>query len=412
MTLAQLPTPPSEIDLRSDADRWRPTRAGLVRIWQFDDEVLELERGRLVLYGPNGSGKTMALELLLPYLLDAQGQPGRLSTSGSDRGGLWSRVTGYEGDARTGYLWLEFRRDSGETFTIGVRLRAQPSGNGKKHWFTTTLRVGHDLGLLDRRRVPLEVDALTKAIGEHGTVWGSDTGGYREAVRTTLFPGWSEERLAALIETLLVVRKQHVTDGLSPRVLSAHLSDALPGLDERVLGKVADGFAELDRRQDEIEALERDVRITGKLAKANRDYAKLVVASVSHAVTRATTEFDNVTKTERKLRGELEDKQQQCPSVGSMRPACRRTDRGPVRRGCCRGRRSPRGRPSCTARSPSTGCRPSRRGTHWPRRRRSWPPRRGSVRSSSPPDWSWSVRRRVWRAACWCGPGWPCSRSC
>ena len=124
--------------------------SGVAQRLQYTNEVLEFERGRLVLYGPNGSGKTMALELLLPYLLDARGQPARLSTSGADRGGLWSRVTGYdEGEPRTGFLWLEFIRPSGARFTCGVRLRANASGGGEKHWFTTKQQVGGEFQLLD-----------------------------------------------------------------------------------------------------------------------------------------------------------------------------------------------------------------------------------------------------------------------
>lgn len=62
-------TPTSK--LRGPDNRWRPTRAGLLNVWQYEDETFQFEKGRLVLYGPNGSGKTMALELLFPYLLDA-----------------------------------------------------------------------------------------------------------------------------------------------------------------------------------------------------------------------------------------------------------------------------------------------------------------------------------------------------
>lgn len=289
-----------------DPQRWRPTRAGLVNAWQYTDEVLEFERGRMVLYGPNGSGKTMALELLLPHLLDAKAQPARLSTSGADRGGLWERVTGYDaGEARTAFLWLEFSRADGQTFTIGVRLRAKPSGGGDKHWFTTHRRIGIDFSLLDEHRRPLKVERLDELLGERGRNWGRDSAGYRHAVRSTLFPGWSEERLDALVRTLLVVRKQNVSDGLSSAKLSLLLSEALPPLDDQELGRVADGFADLDRRRDHIARLEEEVATTQRLVDAHRTYARAVVAKGIADVISATTAFDNVARDVRKLSGEL-----------------------------------------------------------------------------------------------------------
>lgn len=314
-------------------DRWCPVRAGLLNVWQYADEVLQPERGRLVLFGPNGSGKTMALELLLPHLLDARGQPGRLSTSGSDRGGLWERVTGYrEGEPRTGYLWLEHRRSSGEAFTVGVRLRARPSGGGEKHWFTTPLRVGLDFSLLDEHRRPLSVERLAEAIGPAGKVWGADTAGYRHAVRTTLFPGWAEDRLDALIRTLLVVRKQNVTDGLSPSRLSALLSEALPPLDDLELGRVADGFADLDRRRDHIAQLEEDIGATRKLEGANRAYARAVTARSTGDVVAATTALDNVTKEMRRLTEQLATYEREVADIEARGASLDREDQGLVGR--------------------------------------------------------------------------------
>lgn len=314
--------------VRVDENRWQLTRAGLLNVWQYTEEVLAAERGRLLLYGPNGSGKTMALELLLPHLLDARGQPDRLTTSGADRGGLWERVTGGREEPRTGYLWLEHRRRNGVAFTIGVRLRAKPSGGGEKHWFTTSLRVGVDFSLLDEFRRPVSVDKLAERIGPSGKVWGADTAGYRNMVRTTLFPGWSEDRLDALIRTLLVVRKQSVTDGLSSARLSQLLSEALPPLDDLELGRVADGFADLDRRGDHIEQLEEDITATRRLAEANRSYARAVVARVTGEVVAATTLFDNVTRDVRDLLKEFGDCQRRVDELKTQHEALELEERG------------------------------------------------------------------------------------
>lgn len=160
MTTLDLRRPARDPVLHGPPDRWRPARAGAVNVWQYTDETVEFAGGRLLLFGANGSGKTMLLELLLPYLLDAKAQPTRLSTSGADRGGLWDRVTGYaSGEGRTGYLWVHFTRTvdgADEHFTCGVRLRAKPAGGGEHCWFTTSLRPGVDLALLDEHRRPLE----------------------------------------------------------------------------------------------------------------------------------------------------------------------------------------------------------------------------------------------------------------
>jgi len=70
--------------------------------------VFGFHHGRLLLRGANGTGKSKALELLLPYLLDANLRAHRLSTFGSDRSMHWNLMgDGYPGATRVGYVWLE-----------------------------------------------------------------------------------------------------------------------------------------------------------------------------------------------------------------------------------------------------------------------------------------------------------------
>ena len=57
------------------SSRYRPCRAGIFNIWQFDEQVYDFRGGRLVLRGQNGSGKTKSLELLFPLLYDADPDP-------------------------------------------------------------------------------------------------------------------------------------------------------------------------------------------------------------------------------------------------------------------------------------------------------------------------------------------------
>ena len=66
--------------------RYRLERAGIRNVWQYDDHVLEFAEGRLLLRGRNGAGKSKALEMLLPFLLD--GDVRRLDTTGTNRTSL------------------------------------------------------------------------------------------------------------------------------------------------------------------------------------------------------------------------------------------------------------------------------------------------------------------------------------
>ena len=58
--------------------RFQPTRAGIVSLYQYGDQTFDFADGRLLLRGHNTSGKTKALELLLPFCLDGDISPRKL----------------------------------------------------------------------------------------------------------------------------------------------------------------------------------------------------------------------------------------------------------------------------------------------------------------------------------------------
>ncbi|GAB3463043.1 hypothetical protein GCM10027570_49830 [Streptomonospora sediminis] len=75
------------------AGRYRLNRAGIQNVWHYDDHVFDFADGRLLLRGRNGAGKSKALEMLLPFLLD--GDARRLDTTGSSRTSLrWLLLEG------------------------------------------------------------------------------------------------------------------------------------------------------------------------------------------------------------------------------------------------------------------------------------------------------------------------------
>ena len=287
-------------------DRWQPSRAGLVALWRFWEETFAFHGGRLLLRGPNGAGKSLALELLLPFLLDADTSPNRLTSAAKSRGGLYDRImTGSEETTRTGYAWVEFTRGQ-QTFTAGARLRTSSATRKvDTTYFTTSQRVGTELHLLNHDRVPLSRLDLEATIGDRGRVHRTGQE-HRDAVREALFPGFSRDRYASVVTALLALRKEKLSQNLDLAKLSEVLSEALAPLDEQDLAAVAEGFERLDRRRAELERLDREVREVALLASRQRDYARSVLRGVTADVRSAETRRDDVTRAEREARTALE----------------------------------------------------------------------------------------------------------
>jgi uncharacterized protein (TIGR02680 family) len=302
MTITLTPVPDASNDR---SDRWRPSRAGLVSVWRYVEETFEFHNGRLLLRGPNGSGKSMALELLLPYLLDADTSPNRLTSAAKSRGALFDRImTGSDEPSRTGYVWVEFRRGD-DAFTIGARMRASRSTRKVDvDYFTTTQIIGRDLHLLDEHRVPLALKRLKEELGPRGRVHVTAEE-HRNAVREALYEGFGSDRYVAVVSALLALRKEKLSQNLDLEKLSEVMSEALPPIDDHDVTAVAEGFERLDRRRDQLESLGTDLAAVDALAARQRTYARHVVAWLSEEVRAAESRRDTVTRTAREAAGQL-----------------------------------------------------------------------------------------------------------
>ncbi|MFC4562857.1 TIGR02680 family protein [Nocardiopsis mangrovi] len=283
--------------------RWIPTRAGILNVWRYYDEVFTFHNGRLLLRGRNGTGKSKALELLLPFLLDASLRPNRLSTfGGNERVMHWNMIGhGYPGASRVGYVWLEFKRvENGAEhwFTCGARLQAtRDTRQVHAAYFTCSGRVGHGISLVTGDGAPLTRDALRKALGTAGTVH-SGPDDYRARVRGMLYPSLSEARYDSLITALLQLRTPKLSERLDPALLSDLLSSALPPLGRGELADIADGFERLDRQREELADLAAQVEVAERLAARQRTYARHVLRAGAARLISATTEMDRRTREE------------------------------------------------------------------------------------------------------------------
>ncbi|GJF32555.1 hypothetical protein KNE206_52550 [Kitasatospora sp. NE20-6] len=238
--------------------RFKPSRAGIIGLWDYDDEEFVFADGRLVLRGHNGSGKTKALEVLFPLVLDGSIDARRLDPFSGEERTMKSNLLYRGQESNFGYVWMEFTRSTPggrllEAVTIGIGLLAHKAKERPgRVFFVTDGRVGVDFGLLTADSRPLRKTELEKLIGKDALHATSTA--YRDAIDERLF-GLGRERYAQLINLLLQLRRPLLAKDLDPDKLSATLTAGLRPLDEHLIKQAAGDFENLAEIQDVLDAL-------------------------------------------------------------------------------------------------------------------------------------------------------------
>ncbi|MEV5414141.1 SbcC/MukB-like Walker B domain-containing protein [Thermopolyspora sp. NPDC052614] len=341
------------MNLRSD--RFKPSRAGIINLWDYADEEFVFGDGRLVLRGHNGSGKTKALEVLFPFVLDGVADARRLDPFSGENRTMKSNLLYRGQEAEYGYVWMEFARtaDSGngadsrdgtgsgsgrgsgigngcgpesgaphrtdadtargpgadgvETVTLIIGLRAHRNRDGvRTSFFVTGRRLGVDFGLLTLDGRPLTENQL-KTILEPGSSFSTATE-YRAAVDARLF-GLGRERYTQLLDLLLALRRPLLAKDLDPGKVSDTLTAGLSPIDELLVDQAARDFenlAAVQKQFDDYSVADAAVRTfladyteylrTHARHRLDRIEASKAVA-VEHAgtIARATAELSRAT---------------------------------------------------------------------------------------------------------------------
>ncbi|WP_117213001.1 TIGR02680 family protein [Allorhizocola rhizosphaerae] len=234
--------------------RFTPTRAGIINLWDYRDEEFIFVDGWLVLRGPNGSGKTKALEVLFPFLLDGRIEPRRLNPFASEDRTMKSNVL-YRGQEQShAYVWMEFHRPAtAEYVTIGIGLRAHKHiDKVTRHHFVTDGRVGVDFSLIDAGDRPLNRRDLTTALGTESVFDSQEE--YRHAIDTRLF-GLGSARYEQLLDLVLTLRKPQLAKDLNPVELSRTLQRGLRPLDDALIIEAAGSFDDMEAVSRTLEGL-------------------------------------------------------------------------------------------------------------------------------------------------------------
>jgi len=274
--------------------RYEPTRAGIINLWDYRDEEFAFAGGWLVLRGPNGSGKTKALEVLYPFVLDGRIDPKRLNPFAAEDRTMKSNLL-YRGmDNAVGYVWLEFRhRDTGQAVTVGIGLHAQRHRDTPVRWhFVTEGRVGEDFSLLTDDDRPMTRKQLAEEIGE-ASIYASPTE-YRAAIDSTLF-GLGAERYEQLLTLILTLRRPQLAKNLDPVKLSDTLTDGLRPVDDDLISEAARSFDDMEAVTRTLEGLVAADEAASAFLASYTTYLRTHARAVADALTRRR----GVTETQR-----------------------------------------------------------------------------------------------------------------
>ncbi|MFI1569004.1 TIGR02680 family protein [Streptomyces sp. NPDC020490] len=233
--------------------RYVPTRAGIINLWDYRDEEFSFAGGWLVLRGPNGSGKTKALEVLFPFVLDGRIDPKRLNPFAAEDRTMKSNLLFRGQDSALGYVWIEFtHRETGETVTCGIGLHAQRHRDTPARWhFVAEGRVGEDFSLLTHDDRPMTRKQLAAELGRELI---ASTADYRAAVDQRLF-GLGPERYEQLLTLILTLRRPQLAKNLDPAKLSDTLTAGLRPLDDELIAEAARSFDDMESVQRTLEGL-------------------------------------------------------------------------------------------------------------------------------------------------------------
>jgi uncharacterized protein (TIGR02680 family) len=265
--------------------RFQPTRAGIINMWDYRDEEFCFAGGWLVLRGPNGSGKTKALEVLFPFVLDGRIDPKRLNPFAAEDRTMKSNLLFRGGENAVGYVWLELRhRDTGEAVTIGIGLHAQKHRDTPVRWhFVADGRVGADFSLITGDDRPMTRRQLAEEIGE-SNLHASPTD-YRAAVDQRLF-GLGRERYEQLLTLILTLRRPQLAKNLDPAKLSDTLTDGLRPVDDDLITEAARSFDDMEAVATTLEGLTAADEATRTFLASYTTYLRTHARSAADALTR------------------------------------------------------------------------------------------------------------------------------
>jgi uncharacterized protein (TIGR02680 family) len=261
-----------------DPHRFRLHRAGILNVWQYDEQIFDFADGRLLLRGTNGAGKSKTMEMLLPFVLD--GDKARMTATGRQSSQLlWLMSDGASSSGtRTGYVWVELARTDSEgqqhLVTCAVGIRHSASAKTATTWQFTAPTGAPTL--LEPDGVPLSQPRCRELVDGIGGRLFESPREYKAHVGKLLF-GLEPQAYDDLLRLLYWLRQPQVGEDLDPTRLAGMLDESLPALDEVAVRQVGEALDDLAAHG---ESLDRLRAATAAITSAAELYARYACTTV------------------------------------------------------------------------------------------------------------------------------------
>ena len=265
-------------------NRWKMNRIGLVNFWLYDTAIFELEDGKILLRGQNGSGKSITTQSFIPFILDGDRTPSRLDPFGtSDRRMEYYFLGEGEKEESTGYLYLEFKKEeTNEYCSIAIGQTAH-KGRPMSFWgfvLNDKRRIDVDFSLyrkIDGKVIPLEKNELKKILGDEIPFTDSQKT-YEQMVNQYLFGFERIEQYDQFIKLLIKVRAPKLSNNFKPSRVYEILNESLQVLSDDDLHAMVDAMEKMDSIQENLEGLKRSVNDASSIMKEYEHYNKYMLA--------------------------------------------------------------------------------------------------------------------------------------
>ena len=283
-------------------NRWQAYRAGILNYWYYDEAEFYFADGRLLLRGSNGSGKSVTMQSLVTVLLDGVKRADRLDSFGSKSRTMDDYLLGEKEisdyDERTGYLFLEYKRENSDQYiTTGIGLHARRGSSKVDFWgfiLQNGRRIGHDIQLYhvsknpengQEQKLPLTKRELENAIGQDGRVT-TEQREYMAMVNQYIFGYKDIQKYEELMKLLIQLRSPKLSRDFKPSVIYEILNGSLPTLSDDDLRPLAETLENMEKTRLAIEQLKREQGAFQAICNAYTTYNTAVLAERAMGVDR------------------------------------------------------------------------------------------------------------------------------